>query len=125
MGVVKGHGTTIAWETGFFATILGISLGGVERAAVLTSHFGTTNYKTFEPADLTDPGEITVEIQHDTAKAPPVLEAAETLTITWPDSQTLACSGFMTGYEFSAVDEELVRATARIKLTSTPTWVNP
>lgn len=117
-----GHGTTITFSTGFLGTITNLQWTGIERTAVANSHFGTTGGRSFEPADLVDPGELVVEIQHQTTVTPPIGSAAETVTITWPDTETHAASGFMTGYEINAVDEEVVTATARIKLTGAITW---
>ena len=117
-----GHGTTITFDSGFFAEILSINWSGIERAAIPTTHFGTTSYKTFSASDTADPGEMVVEIHHSSTDAPPILTAAETLTLTWPDTETHSFSGFMSGYEISAADEEKVRATARIKASGTITW---
>ena len=117
-----GHGTTITFDTGFFATITNIQWTGIERASVPNTHFGTTGGQSFEPADLVNPGELVVEIQHVTTEVPPLNSAAETITITWPDTETHSASGFMIGYEINATDEELVTATARLKLTGAITW---
>lgn len=119
-----GHGTTITFDSGFFASILSLQWTGIERAAVPATHFGTTGGKAFQPADLTDPGELVVEIHHDPDEAPPLASAAETVTITWPEGTpaTQSFSGFMTGYEINAADEEKVRATLRIKATGAITW---
>lgn len=119
-----GHGTTITFDSGFFAEILSISWSGIERVAVPNSNFSTTGGKTFEPADTYDPGELVVEIQHDATDTPPILTAAETVSIVWPTTPTKtdSFSGFMSGYEITAQDEEKVRGTARIKASGTVTW---
>ena len=117
-----GHGTTITFATGFLAKIRSLQWTGVERTAVDDTFFNTTGGKAYEAADLYDPGELVVEIEHDTAATPPIASAAETVTLTWPDAQTHAASGFMVGYEFQTSDEEKVMATARIKLSGAVTW---
>lgn len=120
-----GHGTTITFSSGFLAEILSLQWTGIERMSVPTTHFGTTGGKTFVPADLTDPGELVVEMHHDATATPPLTGVAETVTITWPTgapAETHACSGFLSGYEINAADEEKVRATSRLKLTGPITW---
>lgn len=117
-----GHGTTITFDTGFFAEVLSINWSGIERTPVPTTHFGTTGGKTFTPSDTYDPGEMVVELHHSSTDAPPITSAEETLTLTWPDAQTHSFTGFMSGYEISAADEEKVRATARIKGDGSITW---
>lgn len=122
MATFLGHGTTITFSTGFLANILSLQMTGVERAAVEATTFGTTGGKAYVPGDLVDGGELVVEIQHDDTAVPPMEGAAETVTINWPGVETIAFTGFMTGYEISAADEEKVRATARIKVTGAITW---
>ena len=119
-----GHGTTITFDSGFLAEVLSLNWSGIERAPVPNHHFGTTGGKTFQPADTYDPGELVVEIQHDATETPPLSAAAETVTIAWPvtPARSDSFSGFMTGYEITASDEEKVRATARIKASGDITW---
>jgi hypothetical protein len=119
-----GHATTITFQTGFIAKILSIGWGGIERASVETTTLDTTGGKTFMPGDTYDPGELTVEIQFDTDSAwvTALTAAPETVTITWPDAETAAASGFMTGFEIGNVTKETVMtATITIKLTGTIT----
>lgn len=117
-----GHGTTITFDSGFLAKIRSLQWSGIERTPVDDTYFNTTGGKAFEPADLYNPGELVVEIEHSTTDTPPLSSAAETITITWPDTQTHACSGFMSGYELQTADEEKVIATARLKLSGAITW---
>ncbi len=119
-----GHGTTIAFSTSFLAELLSVNWSGMERAAVPTSDFATTGAKTYEPADTYEGGELVCELKHAADVAPPIGGAAETVTITYPSSPAKedSFSGFMIGYEWTAADEEVVRATARIKVAGTPTF---
>jgi hypothetical protein len=119
-----GQGTSITFQTGFLANLLSIDWGGIERASVETSTLATTGGKTFMPGDLYDPGELSVEMQFDTDSAwiTALTAAAETVTITWPDAETAAASGFMTGFEITNVTSEgVMTATATIKFTGTIT----
>ena len=119
-----GHGTAISFQSGFLAKLISVAWGGMERAAVETTVLDTSGGKTFIPGDNYDPGELTVEMQFDTDSAwlTALTAAAETVTITWPDAETAAASGFVTGFEISNVTNEgVMTATVTIKLTGTIT----
>ena len=112
-------GITITFSTGFFAEILDVSPPGSSRESIQTSHMGTTNAHTFTPADLVDWGELVVEMAFNPSTAIPIGGAAETITITFPDSGAAVWTftGFMTGFEPSAPLEDRMTATATIKVT--------
>lgn len=113
-----GLGTAIAFSSSFLAKVLSIEISGIERAELESTTMATTNNaKTFLPADLYDPGEMSVEMQFDTDASPPITGAAETVTITWPDAETWACSGFLKSFSVNAPVEEIMTATAVIKFT--------
>jgi Lambda phage tail tube protein, TTP len=113
-----GLGAAITFSSGFMARMLSIEISGIERAELESTHMGTTGAaKTFVPADLYDPGEMTVEMHFDTDASPPITGAAETVTITWPDAETWACSGFLKSFAMNAPTEEFMTATAVIKFT--------
>lgn len=118
-----GTGTTIAFTNSshgdFFAEILDISPPNASREAIQTSHMGTTNAHTFVPADLTDWGELNCEIAFDPRDTPPIGVAADTITITFPNSaaSTWAFTGFMTSYEPSVPLEDRATANVTIKVT--------
>lgn len=112
-----GHGTTIAFESGFFGNITAASWSGITRAAVDSSTFGTTGGKTFIPGDTYDPGTLSVTMQHNTAATIPLLQAADTVTVTNPDATTMSASGFLTSYSVTYADEEVTEAEAEVKLT--------
>ena len=119
-----GHGTTIAFQTGFFANLLDIDWGGISRASVGTTTLTTTGGKTFLPGDTYDPGELSVGMQFDTDSAwlTALTSAPETVTITWPDGETSAASGFMTDFDITNITSEgVMTANATIKFTGTIT----
>lgn len=119
-----GHGTTITFQSGFIAKVLSIDWGGISREAIPTTTLTTSGGMTFMPADNYDPGEITVEMQFDTDSAwvTALTANAETVTITWPDAETAAVSGFMTGFEIGNVTNEgVMTATVTIKATGSIT----
>lgn len=119
-----GTGMAITFSTGFFAQILSVSWGAITRPAIKTSHMGTTltggkefGSDTFIPGDLVDPGELTVELHLNPDTTPPVHGAAETVTVTFAEGATWACSGFMTSFEWGSPLEDKMTATATIKFS--------
>jgi hypothetical protein len=125
----EGYGTTITWESGFCAQILSANWDGISRAAIPTSHTTTTEgWMTFQPSDLQDPGSLTVELQFDPDDAPPIEEAAETVTVTFPIpaggsvAATWACSGFLTEFGNQVPYNDKMTATAVIKFSGEPTF---
>lgn len=118
-----GHGASITFASGFIAKILSIDWGGISRAAIETTVLDTSGGKTFMPGDNYDPGQISVEMQFDSDAAPPITGAAETVTLTFPDGETWAASGFLTEFEIGNVTNEgVMTANATIKLTGSITF---
>ena len=117
MGVV-GTGTTITFSTGFFAEILDIRPYNAERPSIDMTHMASTPAREFDPGDLVDWGECTVEMQYLPGTTPPITGAKESIVITLPDSSTttLTFTGFMTGFEPRIPLEDKLVATARIKI---------
>ena len=126
-----GTGTIITFATSAFtADLLSVDLSGITRESIETSHMGTAApgageiaNKTFIPGDLTDPGEISIEIHFNPETTPPIDAAAEVITITWPLAAgqavagTWASSGFMTDFTITDPLEDKMTATATIKLS--------
>lgn len=121
-------GTTVTFGTSSFAAkVLDVSWDGVSRAAIDTTHHGTTvastnevGGKTYIPAGISDGGSLTLEIQYNPDDDPPMDGAAETITVTFPfsggDSSVqpkIAFSGFATDYSMSGNGLETV-ATASL-----------
>ena len=131
-------GTTITFGTSSFsANIIDvIDWGGIERAVIETTHFGSTQPssarqiggRTFIPGKLADPGELTLKIQYDPTLDIPLgsTDTAETVTITAPSgmaSNTISGSGFMRSARIGLPLEGLATATVVVKWTgivSTP-----
>ena len=119
-----GTGASIAFSTSFLTPLLSISVSGISRPALDTTAMSTTTARTFMPGDLYDPGELTCELQWDTDSTPstPLAAAAETVTITWPDSETMIFSAFMTGFAINAPLEDVMTATATLKISGPITF---
>lgn len=119
-----GHGAAISFQTGFFAKLLGVEWTGVHREAIETTVLDTSGGKTFIPGDNYDPGELHVTMQFDTDSAwvTAIAAAAETVTLTFPDAETAAASGFMTDFQITDITNEgVMTAEATVKLTGSIT----
>ena len=87
-----GTGTSILFGTsGFAAELTSVSMDGISREIVETSHLGTPiagagklGSKTFIAGDLSDPGTLSIEGHFDADIIPPLEAAAELITITFP-----------------------------------------
>lgn len=114
----SGFGTTITFSSGFFAEIISVDGPDLTREAIESTHMGTTSgLKTFIPSDLIDNGNLSVEMAYVPATAPPIASAAETVTVTYPDSSTAAFSGFMTTFSPSIPIDDRMTASAEIKVS--------
>ena len=122
MGSVS-TGITITFNSGFFAEILDVSPPGATREWLKISHQGTTGAHEFTPAKLVDWGECGVELQFDPDTKPPMNDAAETVTITFANGATWAFSGGLSGFEPTAAFEDVMKATATLKVASDVTVV--
>jgi len=125
----NGTGTTITFGTSSFtASHLSIGHQSISRESLETSHLGTTNYRTFMPGDLTDPGEIPITFQYDPDEQPPINQAAETVTIEYPSTETTgaqhAVSAFLTDFEVTAELETVIEASATLKCSGTITFTD-
>lgn len=114
-----GTGTTVSFASGFLAEILSISGPTMSRGSVDMSHMGTTTNKVFKPTDLSDMGELTVELLFIPQDTPPINDAPESIAITFPDSaaSVWTFTGFLTGFDVTDPLEDRMTATAKIKIT--------
>lgn len=122
MPPILGTGTTITFDSGFFAEIVDTNLNDMSREPIRSSHFGTTTGHTFIPADLVDFGELEVEIHYDPDLRPPIDDAAATCTITVTGGATLAGSMFMTNASIAIPFEEKMMMRCTLKVSGDLTW---
>ena len=124
------HGTTIAFDSGFFAEIIGLEFMEAVRKMINTSHFGTAapaagkyGNETFIASDLSDPGGIEVEMHVDPAEVPPIDGAFETCTITFQGSpdDVYTVQAAMMGYQMSAPLGDKMTAKAKLKFSGNVT----
>ena len=132
---VLGFGSSITFQSGFFANVTDISLSGITRESVDVTNFASTNgWKEYMPSLMQDMGELEVELIHDPDTHPPYRDgsndsiAAETVTVTFQPKSgqtrgaTIACSGFMTSYDISVPGED--KLTATLKFSGEPTFTD-
>ena len=121
-------GSTVTFGTSnWTANLIGISVNGVTRNTVQTSHMGTTNAHTFSPTKLVDWGELVLECLFTpgaSASYPPINGAPETITINYGSGTgpSDAFTGFVTGFELGAQLEDQIQATVTIKRSGAPTF---
>lgn len=106
-----GHGATVGFGTSTFtAPVTSISPDEQSREVLDDSHLGTTDYRTKQPGDLVDAGGFSASGWYDADQQPPVTGAAETITLTLPDSNaasgsgaTIAASGFVDSWTIGEI----------------------
>ena len=126
-----GHGATLVGGTSSWAAdILSISIDGSSRAAIDTSHMGTTaatatNFgaRTSIPDALDDAGSVTLEVHFDPDNVVPTALVAETWTITFAKvaadatAAIWAFSGFCTDYSASVPFDDKYTASMTLKIS--------
>lgn len=132
---LEGTGATVTFATTSFTSDL-ISLTLPERArdAIDTSHLGSTIVKTAKPGKLVDPGEVSMEFDHNPAAVKLIKNAAETITIAYPlqtgelTAATLAFTGFATsegGENFTIGERITTKLTFKVTSDFTFTASTP
>ena len=119
-----GTGTTVDFGTSSFSMeLIDVNHDGIERESNATSHMGTTGGMTFIPGDLYDPGTLELEGHFDPSDTVPIDQAAEPITITYPDGSTDIASGFITSVGRASPLEGVMIQTISVKLTGDITGV--
>lgn len=131
-----GTGTSITFLTSSLSLqVTNIEMSGTEREAIDITHLGSTSFRKFMPGDLTDLGELSVEVNLDTQVGDSIKNllaaSAETIRITFPipsgltTAGKLEFTGFATGFEFALPLEEVQTGTITIKADGTTyTWTD-
>lgn len=130
-----GTGTKVGFATSSFtADLTGLTWSGISRESIETSHMETAapgadefGNRTFVPGDLSDPGELTMQIHFNPGTLPPIDQPAEVITITWPltKNQTVAATwaseGFITDYNPDDPLEDKMTASITVKFSGNVT----
>ncbi len=123
-----GAGAGAAWAA---IEILDMSFSGAARENAESTHLatGTNNNsagfgsRTYIAGRLSDPGELTVECNHNPDLFPPLDVASHTIVVTTIDGDgtsgaTWSTNGFMTSYDVSGIGiDTKMTATAVFKLS--------
>ena len=123
MAVDVGTGTTVTFSGGAIGELTNISGPGISVETFDTSTMDTSAWKTFIAGDLKDPGEIELEIFHESDAAIPAIGTSATLVILWGGDagNDWSCSAIMTGYDPTSPLEGLMTATYKFKVTGAVT----
>lgn len=126
-----GFGASITFQTGFFAKFRVIEELGSTREAIETTHNASTNgWATFIPSDIKKMKRCRVQMLFNPDATPPIDQAAETITITFPvpagssNGATLQCSGFMTDAGARIPYDDLMTQDVELQLSGEPTWTD-
>lgn len=134
MSLGTGHKGTLTFGTSALSLAFR-SIGGAtrERPEIATSDLSTTDWESFIPGDLVNPGSTDVEYLvdvEDSDAVPDITDPSESIVVTYPitnssnnTNATLTRTGFFTSVtEPSLVTDELMMGTATIKWSGAPTW---
>jgi len=121
-------GATISFGSVFTSLKLAsISHSGMTRNTVDASHLGTSGGKDFLGSSMYDPGEVSCEVHFDPSLRTTIAAALtndstnQVLSIEYPNGGTStyvwSAFGYLTGFEVTATKEELMTATATVKLS--------
>ena len=121
------QGASLAVGTANFAPdITSFTYSGLSRDDIDMSHLGLSanSAMEFEPSDLYDPGELTLELNFDpnAAVRVPWVGATETVTITFADSETFAGSAYVKAFEFTGETNNKLTATCTVKFAAAITY---
>lgn len=121
-------GATVSFGSVFTSLKLAsIGHSGISRNTVDASHLGTAGGKEFLASSMYDPGEVACEVHFDPSLRTTIMGAmtndstAQALVITYPNGGTATTAwsayGYLTGFDITASKEELMTATATVKLS--------
>ncbi len=120
-----GTASTVTFGTSSWSFEMNdLSWSGMERNFIDSSHLGTTVARTFLLGDLYDPGALTIQGHLDTnATGNPILvNALETVTLTFPNTETYSGSGGLQSHEISVPLEDKMTVTAVVKFSGAITF---
>jgi len=127
-----GHGTTlVGGSTGTVANVISITGPNQTRDSIDVSTMDSTSAFREFISGMLDPGEITFDVNYAGAAAgeanslnTALTAAAETWTITFPDTSSWACSGFVTALGFGDPFDDKITQSVTIKFSGVPTFTD-
>ena len=127
-----GHGTTIGIATHTqVGNVISISGPDQTRDAIDISTMDSSNkWREFIPG-MIDAGEVTFDVNYDGSASgeanfleAAITSTAATWTITFPDTSTWACSGFITSLGHAIPFDDKITQPVGIKFTGQPTYTD-
>jgi hypothetical protein len=118
--IMQGQGTTIQIgiaDISFLAGIIDLTPPGASREAIDMTDFGDGTARIFEPAELVDYGELSVDVIFDPADIPDITGTTQYVIITYPDATLFGFHAFITGVEASVPMDDKATATITMKVT--------
>ena len=96
-----GNGGAITFATSTIVlSFTGISDAPETLEKLKASHLGTQDFHEYEPGDLKEPPEITVDAWWDASKGSPPLGVPQTVTVTLPKTTGGSTAGNFAGSAF-------------------------
>jgi len=120
-----GTGCTLVFGTsGLTAEILSMSIDGEEVPVIDVSYMGTTGYREKIFGNLVEPPALEVECLYDSTDIPSLAAAVETVTLTLPNSDTLAGTAKIVqrGQTIPLEDRMICNFTVQFDGMTGPAW---
>lgn len=128
--VYEGHGTTITFS-GWTPEVISVEIGAAERESIETTDLADTSWKSYVPASLADPGDVTVTCHHTGDSEADITGGAGTLTITKPvpsggsTGATEASTAHLTSWQVGTfATDQRVESVAVFKRSGTVTYTD-
>jgi len=126
-----GHGTSLSIGGTTVGNIVSISGPDQSRDNIdISTMDSSSKWREYIPG-MIDAGELTVEVNYDgTASgdanflSQQITATAQTCLITFPDTSSFSCSGFITGLGYAIPFDDKVSQSVTLKLTGTPTYTD-
>lgn len=125
---MSGWRTTLSGGTsGNVGHIRSVSLSGIETEEVEVTTMSSSDAFREYVTGLSDPGEIQLDIVYSKTSFNTVFNALgdsanEEWTVTFPDSSTFKCNGFLKSVSLDSQMDEVIEGVAILKLSGKPTF---
>lgn len=128
---ISGFGTTVSGaSTGALGRLIRVSVGSMEANDIDVSSMDSPNRWREFIAGMKNAGEIRLDILYDEDEVDAALDALgsdnETWTITFPDTATFVCDGYVKSVgPIDAPMDDKMAVSIGIKLSGEPTYTPP
>lgn len=129
-----GHGTVLSIGGTTIGNIMSITGPNQTRDSLdISTMDSTSKFREFIPGML-DAGEVTIEVNYDSAAGQTandlndaLTQTASTIIITFPPAgatSSFSCSGFVTALGFASPFDDKITQPVTIKFTGVPTYTD-